>query len=76
MCIRDSHKAAAHYDSAPAGKRNVVILQDFKAGLRGAGSIAEIGISAVSYTHLDVYKRQEEMRYYKKIDNQQENWTR
>ena len=42
------HKAAAHYDSASAGKRNLVILQDFKAGLRSAGGVAEVGIGEYS----------------------------
>ena len=38
------HKAAPHHHGTLAGKGDVVILQNFHAGLRGAGSIAQIGV--------------------------------
>ena len=38
------HKAAPHHHGTLAGKGDVVILQNFHARLRGAGSIAQIGV--------------------------------
>ena len=36
------HKAASHHHGTLAGKRNVIILQNLHAGLRGAGGVAQL----------------------------------
>ena len=38
------HKAAPHHHGTLAGKGDAIILQNFHAGLRGAGGIAQIGV--------------------------------
>ena len=38
------HKTAAHHHGTLAGKRNVIILQNLHAGLRGAGRVAQFGV--------------------------------
>ena len=38
------HKAAPYHNGTLAGKGNIIIFQNFHAGLRGAGGIAQIGV--------------------------------
>ena len=59
MCIRDSLKRgvdqlsdAVKVTLGPKG-RNVILSRSY-----GAPHITKDGVTAVSYTHLDVYKRQ------------------
>ena len=38
------HKAAPYHNGTLAGKGNIIIFQNFHAGLRGAGGITQIGV--------------------------------
>ena len=63
MCIRDSRSTAHHMDGSPFGK----VFYILAAGCRPLPVVSVLsahavcgyaGAAAVSYTHLDVYKRQ------------------
>ena len=60
MCIRDSK--SGEIDSAPAGTNSdgkAAEVQDGKITVNGKDYVVrELASQAVSYTHLDVYKRQ------------------
>ena len=53
MCIRDSHGGITRYSLSPEA---IMARNEFIKRMKAIG--AEIEIDAVSYTHLDVYKRQ------------------
>ena len=45
-------------EMAPANGKKIAVIGSGPAGLSFAGDMARWGYDAVSYTHLDVYKRQ------------------
>ena len=54
MCIRDRDNVESNYAYFP------VVFDGYKYTRNEVfEKLAEVGIGAVSYTHLDVYKRQE-----------------
>ena len=64
MCIRDRPYTASeienalHHEELPPARRTILCIY---GAVRGVGGIDSWGsnVEAVSYTHLDVYKRQE-----------------
>ena len=65
MCIRDSDKSADRFDIYLDEKK--VQLKEDKTN----PDIISYGFGAVSYTHLDVYKRQEQ---YRSLSASMYNW--
>ena len=64
MCIRDRHNVAAIASGIARSGADIIAIDGFRGGTGAAPTRtrANVGIpiEPVSYTHLDVYKRQDE----------------